>query len=179
MSTLVEHLRAHALHTDGPYTLRSGAVADWYVDARATTFDGAGAAAVADAVLAVLDPATTAVGGMTMGADPIAVATALEGTRRGRPLRAFSVRKEAKDHGLGGRIVGPLTDGDRVAVLEDTTTTGSALVEALDALVDAGIAVVQAIALVDRSGGAAGERVGERGVPYAALVRPGDLGVTG
>ena len=123
---LVSHLKEHALRTDGPFTLRSGATSSWYLDARKSTFDGEGAAAVGEAVLEALDPDAVAVGGMTMGADPIAVATALLATQRGRPMRAFSIRKQAKDHGTGGRLVGPVHPGDRVVILEDTTTTGGA-----------------------------------------------------
>ena len=175
---LIEHLRDHGLRTDGPFTLRSGAVADWYVDARQTTFDGAGARLVGAAVLAVLASDVDAVGGMTMGADPIAVATAIAAAVAGRTLRAFSVRKEPKDHGTGGRLVGPVSAGDRVCVLEDTTTTGSALVEAIDVLDEAGVEVVQAIALIDRSGGKVGDRLAERGIAYVALATPADLGVT-
>ena len=174
---LVEHLRTHAVRTDGPFTLRSGATSDWYIDARQTTFDGAGAIVVGAAVVEVLDPEITAVGGLTMGADPIAVATAAVAATGGRPLRAFSVRKEAKDHGTGGRIVGPVDLDDVVAVLEDTTTTGSAMFEAMDALTDAGIRIIQVITLVDRSNGVAANKVGAAGIPYVALVTPSDLGV--
>lgn len=173
---LIDHLRRHAVRTDGPFTLRSGAVSDWYIDARQTTFDGAGAILVGEAVLEALDPAITAVGGLTMGADPIAVATAAAAAARGRSLRAFSVRKAAKGHGTGGRIVGPLVHDDVVAVLEDTTTTGSAMCEAVEALTEAGISIGQAITLVDRSGGAAAAKVGSK-IRYVALVTPGDLGV--
>jgi orotate phosphoribosyltransferase len=174
---LVEHLRTHAVRTDGPFTLRSGVVSDWYIDARQTTFDGAGAITVGDAVLDVLDPQVVAVGGLTMGADPIAVATAVAGAARGRPLRAFSVRKEAKEYGTGGRLVGPVGPGDVVAVLEDTTTTGSAMFEAIEALSDAGVRIAQVITLVDRSGGIAAAKVAAVGIPYLALVVPRDLGV--
>ncbi|MGA7228061.1 MAG: orotate phosphoribosyltransferase, partial [Acidimicrobiia bacterium] len=87
---LIDHLRAHALRTDGPYKLRSGATSDWYLDARQTTFNGEGAGIVAEAVLEVLDPEVEATGGMTMGADPIAVAVALTAHTRGRELNAFS-----------------------------------------------------------------------------------------
>jgi orotate phosphoribosyltransferase len=174
---LFEHLRGHALRTDGPYELRSGAVTSWYLDARQTTFDGAGAAVVADAVLEVLDGRVEAIGGMTMGADPIAVATAVIATQGGRTLRSFSIRKEAKSHGTGGRLVGPVRSGDMVAVLEDTTTTGGAMLEALDVALASGLHVVQAIALVDRSGGTVQERVTEAGIRYLALVNPEDLGV--
>lgn len=174
---LVDHLTNHAVRTDGPFRLRSGDVSDWYIDARQTTFDGEGAAIVGRAVLAVLDTRVSAVGGMTMGADPIAVATAIAGSRHGRPLRSFSVRKEEKDHGTGGRLVGPVEPGDTVAVLEDTTTTGSALLEAIDVVTAAGCRVAQAVALVDRSDGRVAERVAAVGVDYTALVKPTDLGV--
>jgi orotate phosphoribosyltransferase len=174
---LVEHLRAHAVRTDGPFTLRSGAVSDWYIDARQTTFDGVGATTVGEAVLDVLDPDVVAVGGLTMGADPIAIATAVAGASAGRPLRAFSVRKEAKGHGTGGRLVGPVGPDDTVAVVEDTTTTGSAMFEAIAALSDAGVRIAQVITLVDRSGGIAAAKVAAAGIPYLALVIPRDLGV--
>ena len=174
---LVEHLRAHAVRTDGPFTLRSGAVSDWYIDARQTTFDGQGAIAVGEAVLDVLAPEVIAVGGLTMGADPIAVATAIAGASAGRPLQAFSVRKEAKGHGMGGRLVGPVESNDVVAVLEDTTTTGSAMFEAIEALSDAGVRIAQVITLVDRSGGIAAAKVAAAGIPYLALITPRDLGV--
>lgn len=174
---LVEHLRRHAVRSDGPFTLRSGVTSDWYVDARQTTFDGAGAIIVGEAVAEVLDSEIVAVGGLTMGADPIAVATAVVVAGAGRSLRAFSVRKAAKDHGTGGRIVGPVGPGDVVAVLEDTTTTGSAMFEAIDALTDAGMRVTQVIALVDRSGGNAAAKVAAAGIPYVAIVTPSDLGM--
>jgi len=177
LSDLSEFLKRCSLRTDGPFTLRSGAVSSWYLDARRTTFDGEGAVVVASAVLAVLDERVGAVGGMTMGADPIAVSTAVVGAGRGRALRAFSIRKTAKDHGTGGRLVGAVDPGDKVAILEDTTTTGSALFEAIDVAEGHGLDVIQAIALVDRSGLEAATLMERRGVPYVALVRPADLGV--
>lgn len=174
---LIEHLREHAVRTDGPFTLRSGEVSDWYIDARQTTFDGWGAILVGEAVLAAVDPDVTAVGGMTMGADPIAVATAMSAARARRPLQSFSIRKESKDHGTGGRLVGPVVAGDVVAVIDDTTTTGSALVESIEVLRDAGIEVAQAVALVDRSDGAVALRLSDLAIPYVAIVTPADLGV--
>lgn len=113
-----------------------------------------------------------------MGADPIAVSTAGVSAARGRSLRAFSVRKVAKDHGTGGRIVGPVREGDVVAVVEDTTTTGSAMFEAIETLSEAGIEIAQVITLVDRSDGVAAAKVGGVGIPYVVLVTPADLGVT-
>lgn len=174
---LIDHLTANALRTDGPFTLRSGAVSDWYVDARQTTFDGEGARRVGAAVLAILDPAVGAIGGMTMGADPIAIATAIAASETGRHLKAFSIRKEPKDHGTGGRLVGPVDTSMPVAVLEDTTTTGGAAVEAARYLLDEGFEIIQAIALVDRSEGRARANFDALGITHVSLVTPADLGV--
>jgi orotate phosphoribosyltransferase len=173
---LLEHLRTHSLRL-GDFTLRSGARSNWYMDARTTTFDGAGALLVARAVLEVLAPGVSAIGGPTQGADPIGVAVALVGSAEGRSLKAFSVRKEAKGHGTGGRVVGPVGPGDRAAVVEDTTTTGGSLLGAIDALGEEGIPVVQALTLVDRSGGLVAKAMAARGIPYLALVVPADLGL--
>lgn len=173
-SALIEHLRSHSLRTDGPFTLSSGQSVDWYLDARQTTFSGVGAALVAQAVLEVLDSSVVAVGGMTMGADPIAVATAVEA--RGR-VDAFSIRKAGKDHGTGGRLVGPVRPGQAVTVLEDTTTTGRALIDAVDVAIAHDLAVVQAISLFDRSGSTVSERMAARSTPYVALTTPLDLGI--
>ncbi|HEX6222242.1 MAG TPA: orotate phosphoribosyltransferase [Acidimicrobiia bacterium] len=176
-NALVDHLVKHALRTDGPFTLRSGATSEWYVDARQTTFDGAGARVVGDAVLSILDERVAAVGGMTMGADPIAIATAMTAAGTGRNLKAFSIRKEAKDHGTGGRLVGPVDPSMPLAVLEDTTTTGGAAVEAARYLLDEGFVILQAIALVDRSDGKARDSFAELGIDHVSLVVPSDLGV--
>ena len=175
--SLIEHLRTYALRTDGPFTLRSGVVTSWYLDARKTTFSGEGAWLVGSAMLKVIDPGAEAVGGMTMGADPIAVATAMAAAREGRVLSAFSIRKETKDHGTGGRLVGPVRSGTRVVILEDTTTTGSAALEATVVAEAEGLEVIQAVALVDRSGGLAAAAFAARDIPYVALVTPSDLGV--
>lgn len=174
---LIDHLVTHALRTDGPFTLRSGEEADWYLDARQTTFSGEGALLVGEAVLEVLDPEVEAVGGMTMGADPVALATAMVASSRGIILVAYSIRKEPKEHGVGGRLVGPVEPGMQVAMIDDTTTTGSAAGEATDVALEAGLNVVQAVALVDRSGGLAAERFQGRGIPFVSVVTPVDLGV--
>ncbi|MDX2344233.1 MAG: orotate phosphoribosyltransferase [Acidimicrobiia bacterium] len=171
---LIEHLQANALYTEGPYKLSSGIESDWYLDGRQTTFDGAGARIVGSCVLEVIDPRATAVGGLTMGADPIAVATAILSTT---PLQAFSVRKEAKAHGTGGRLVGPVVAGDRAVVVEDTVTTGGSMASAIEVLKEEGIEVVQAIVLVDRSDGAAARLLGALGVPLVSVLTPHDLGV--
>jgi orotate phosphoribosyltransferase len=172
---LIEMLRVRSLLTDGPYTLRSGELSQWYLDGRRTTMDGEGATLVGRVVLGVVDPSAGAIGGLTMGADPIAIATAVVAHQAGIALRAFSVRKEAKAHGLGGRIVGPLEEGEAVAVLEDTTSTGGAFVEAIKVMQNAGYEVVQAIAVVDRSTGEVPKIMSDLGIPYVALVTPEDL----
>ena len=174
---LIEHLRAHAVRTDGPFTLRSGAVSDWYIDARQTTFEGVGAAAVGAAVLAALADDVVAVGGLTMGADPIAVATAVVSAGSGRNLRAFSVRKSDKAHGTGGRLVGPVGPGDIVAIVDDTVTTGGALVEAIEVAEAGGLRIAQVLAIVDRSDGMVAERVAAAGHRFAALIDVSELGV--
>lgn len=174
---LIDHLSANALRTDGPFTLTSGGVSEWYIDARQTTFDGVGARHVGEAVLDVLEPAVKAVGGMTMGADPIAIATAMIAADRGRDVKAFSIRKQAKDHGTGGRLVGPIDQSMPLAILEDTTTTGSSAVDAARYLLDEGFEIVQAIALVDRSDGKARGNFETLGIDHVALITPADLGL--
>lgn len=111
-----------------------------------------------------------------MGADPIAVATAIAAAARGRDVKAFSIRKQAKDHGIGGRLVGPVDPSMPLAVVEDTTTTGSSAVEAARVLLDAGFEIVQAIALVDRSAGQARANFEKLGIEHVSLITPSDLG---
>ncbi len=174
-SALVAHLRDHSLRTDGPFTLRSGAVSDWYMDARQTTFSGDGIWAVGEAVTALLDPQVEAIGGLTMGADPIAFAAAAYASQHGRPLDAFSVRKVAKDHGLGGRLVGAVTSGAKICLIDDTSTTGGAMFEALESVLEEGLEVIQSIVLFDRSGSVVSDGMQERGIPYVAALTPEDL----
>ncbi|MCL1600099.1 MAG: orotate phosphoribosyltransferase [Actinomycetia bacterium] len=176
-SALIAHLVEHSVRTDGPFTLRSGEVSAWYIDARQTTFSGEGAWLVGRAMLAEIPGGIDAIGGMTMGADPIAVALAMVAADEGVDLASFSIRKTAKGHGTGGRLVGPIGAGSRVVALEDTTTTGAALGEAIEVLREADVVVVRVVALVDRSNGATARRIAELGVPYVGLVTPRDLGV--
>ena len=176
--SLTEHLRTHALRTDGPFRSGRGRSPPGTStpDRRLSAVKGRGWSG--EAVLDVVDPSARAVGGMTMGADPIAIATAMVAAREGRELDAFSIRKEAKDHGTGGRVVGPVFPGTRVAILEDTTTTGGAAVEAADAAIAEGLEVVQAIALVDRSGDLASKAFAAQGNSLPGSGGPkSDLGV--
>lgn len=177
LQTLVEHLNEHSVRTDGPFTLRSGMVSDWYLDARQTTFSGEGARLVGLTMLGHISPEVEAVGGLTMGADPVAISTAIAAAESGRDLSAFSIRKEAKDHGTGGRLVGPVGAGTKVSILEDTTTTGGAMAEAVTVARSEGLDVVEVVALIDRSGGAAGRRMAGLGVRYSSVITPADLGV--
>lgn len=176
-AAVARHLHSNAIRTDGPFVLSSGRVSDWYLDARQTTFSGEGARLVGSAVWEQLADAD-AVGGMTMGADPIAVATAVHAAGQGSPVKAFSIRKAAKGHGTGGRLVGPVRAGDRVVMLEDTVTTGGTLLDAIEVAQSEGLRIVQVVVLVDRSGGEANRRISAAGIPYTAVLRPEDLGLS-
>jgi len=159
------------------FVLSSGATSDLYVDARATTLHASGSALVARLVLERLKSEVVAVGGLTLGADPIACAVAAHSLAvLKRPVHAFLVRKEAKGHGTAQRIEGMtnLAAGDAVCVVEDTTTTGASLLRAVDAATEAGLRVVQCITLVDREEGAAAA-LAARGYPLEAITTRGDL----
>jgi len=171
---LVTHIKSNALRIDGPFQLASGGTSSWYLDGRQVTYSGIGGRLVAGCIAPLLDPAVTAIGGLTMGADPVAIATALLADP---PLRSFSIRKTAKDHGAGGRLVGPLQPNDKVAVVDDTTTTGSSFVESIEVLRAEGIEVLQALVVVDRSTGVAAQRCAQLGVPFRAVIIPSDLGI--
>lgn len=173
---LVGLLRERSVRT-GSFVLASGKTSDLYVDARATTLHADGAAWVARLVLARLRPDVLGVGGMTLGADPIACATsALSVGVLGRPVHAFLIRKEAKAHGTGQRVEGVanLGAGARVCIVEDTTTTGGSLLAAVDAAREAGLDVVQCITVVDRQEGAA-ERIAAAGLTLEALTTRAEL----
>jgi orotate phosphoribosyltransferase len=130
---------------------------------------------VAGAALAVLPDDVTAIGGLTMGADAVAFGIAAVAATRSRPLRSFSVRKEVKDHGAGGRIAGALEPGDRVAIVEDAVTRGVSMLEAADVVREAGGVPVVLLPVVDR-GGTVGELAAAQDLPLLALVTAPDLG---
>jgi orotate phosphoribosyltransferase len=171
---LVDHLLEHAVKR-GEFTLRSGKRSDWFIDAKQTTCRPDGMLLVADAFLDVLPDDITAIGGLTMGADAIAFGVAGIAATRGRLLRSFSVRKEDKDHGTGGRIAGALEPGDRVALTDDAITRGVAFLEAAAAVRAAGADPVIAIPVVDRGGTAEG-MCGAEGIAFRPLVTAPDLG---
>lgn len=173
-SALVEHLLAHSVRT-GDFTLKSGKKSTWFIDAKQTTCDPDGMVLVAEAALAVLPEDITAVGGLTMGADAAAFAIAAIAATQGRKLRAFSVRKEAKDHGGGGRIAGALEPGDRVAITEDAVTRGVSMLEAATVVREFGAEPVLLMPVVDR-GGTVTAMAEPVGIPVHALVTAPDLG---
>lgn len=173
-SALVEHLLAHSVRT-GDFVLKSGRHSTWFIDAKQTTCSPEGMLLVAEAALAELPPDVTAVGGLTMGADAAAFAIAAVAATQGRMLRAFSVRKEVKDHGGGGRIAGALEPGDRVAITEDAVTRGVSMLEAAEVVRQAGAIPVLLLPVVDR-GGTVTAMAGELGLPVRALVSAPDLG---
>jgi orotate phosphoribosyltransferase len=157
----------------GRVTLSSGAEADWYLDLRRITLHHAGAPLVGRLLRELTaDWAYDAVGGLTLGADPIAAAML---HAPGRALDAFVVRKEAKAHGMQRRVEGPEVAGRRVLAVEDTSTTGSSVLTAVDALREAGATVVGVAVIVDRG---AGDAVRGRGLPYRAVYSLADLGVS-
>ena len=176
MSTeaLRRHVLEHSVRT-GDFVLKSGRRSTWFIDSKQTVCRPDGMLLVADAVLALVPDEATAIGGLTMGADPVAFTAAAVAATRGRPLKAFSVRKEAKDHGGGGRVAGALDPGDKVVVTEDTVTRGTSLLEAVRAVRDAGAEVLLAVAVVDR-GGAAARLLGAEGVAFRAILGAPDLG---
>lgn len=152
---LLELLVERSFRT-GDFTLASGQKSRYYVDARTTTMSAEGQALIGALSLRALDEAeleVDLVGGLTMGADPVAYAIAHRSYLDGRPLDAFSVRKEPKGHGRGRQIEGSSVEGRRVLVVEDVITTGGSALRACGAVQDAGGAIVAVLALVDREEG--------------------------
>lgn len=171
---LIEHLLKYSVRR-GDFVLKSGKRSDWFVDAKQTTCRPEGMLLVADALLAALPDEVTALGGLTMGADGVAFGVAGVAASRGRMLRSFSVRKEVKDHGGGGRIAGALEPGDRAAITEDAVTRGVSMLEAAAVVRKAGAEPVLLIPVVDR-GGTAAALAEDAGVAYRPLVTASDLG---
>ena len=159
----------------GDFVLSSGQRADFYVDLRRILLDGRLAPLAGRVMLGLTwDLGYEAVGGLTMGADPVATAMMHAAARRGTPVDAFVVRKAEKEHGLQRRIEGPDVAGRRVLAVEDTSTTGASPLAAVDALLEAGAEVVGVAVLVDRG---AREHVTERGLPFRAAYDLSDLGL--
>ncbi|NBX23576.1 MAG: orotate phosphoribosyltransferase [Microbacteriaceae bacterium] len=174
---LISYISSDAVF-HGDFTLTSGKKATYYVDLRKVSLDHRVAPLIGEVMLELVDAIgdVDAVGGLTMGADPIATAVLHQGAARGRTYDAFVVRKEPKDHGRGRQVEGPEVAGKRVVVLEDTSTTGGSPLAAIEALEKAGATVVGVCVVVDRNTGAK-ERIEAAGYPYFAALGLADLGL--
>ena len=161
----------------GDFVLASGKRSNYYIDARLTTMSGPGQVLIGRLGLLAIDEAgwqPSAVGGLTLGADPIAYAIAHAATLAGRKLDAFTVRKEAKGHGAGKLIEGGFAAGMAVVVVEDVITTGDSALRAAKAIADADGTVLGVLAVVDREEGGR-DRIEAAGHPVTALTRASDL----
>ena len=155
--------------------MKSGRRSSWFIDSKQTICAPEVMVDVATLALDAIPSTVSAIGGLTMGADGLTFITAGVAATRGRMLRAFSVRKEVKDHGAGGRIAGALLSGDAVVITEDTVTRGTSLLEAAGVVREFGAEVVLLLALVDRGGTVASMAAAE-GLSFRALFSAPDLG---
>ena len=172
---LLQQIRDKAI-VHGRVVLSSGREADYYVDLRRITLDGAAAPLVGEVMLDSTKALEyDAVGGLTLGADPVAAAMLHAAAAKGRQLDAFVVRKEGKAHGLQRRIEGPEVAGRRVLAVEDTSTTGASVLAAVTALREAGAEVVGVAVIVERGARAAIER---EGLSYIAAYELADLNLS-
>jgi orotate phosphoribosyltransferase len=174
LAALREHVLKHSVRR-GTFTLKSGATSSWFLDTKQTACRPDGIVLVADAMLSVIPDDASAIGGLTMGADPVAFGVAAVAATRGRALRSFSVRKEAKDHGVTGRVAGALEPEDRVVIAEDTVTRGTSLMEAVEVVREFGAEPVLITVIVDR-GGTCAAMAAAAGVAYHPLLTAPDLG---
>ncbi len=175
---LITQLKGRALKF-GDFTLASGKKSTFYIDGRLITLSAGGASVIADGMLEILSqfPEVQAVGGLTMGADPIVGGVLARAGAHGRAdLLGFLVRKEAKDHGTGKLVEGPLQPGMKVVILDDVATTGGSSLQAVRAVRAAGAEVVAVIVVLDRLQGA-DKNFEAEGLKFFALANLNDLGV--
>jgi orotate phosphoribosyltransferase len=171
---LLELLKSKALEVRR-VTLSSGRTSDYYVDCKRVTLSPEGAYLTARLMLELIQPDVVAVGGLTLGADPIVASIAAVGHLQGRDLQALIVRKEPKKHGTMSYVEGPaLEKGAKVAVVEDVVTTGASLIRAIERIAAAGYEPVQALAILDRQEGGR-EGLDARGFKLQALFSRDDL----
>jgi orotate phosphoribosyltransferase len=173
---LLEMLAARSARR-GSFTLASGRHSDLYIDARLTTMSPDGLATIGPLALAALREAgwqPDAVGGLTLGADPVSYAIAHASALAGTPIRAFTVRKEAKSHGTGKLVEGPFQSGDRVVIVEDVITTGGSALRAAEVVRAAGGDVRGVLSVVDREEGGR-EALNAAGFPVIALARASEI----
>ena len=175
---LVELIEQRALKR-GSFTLASGRTASFYLDAKQVVLDAQGAMLVGRAILQRLQglgELPEAIGGMSIGADPITSAAVTMAGVAGLPLKGFMVRKEPKGHGLQRYVEGPVEPGQRVVIVEDVTTTGGSSLLAIDRATEFGLQVERVVTVIDRLAGAA-EAFAARGIPLEPLVTIRDLGI--
>ncbi|HWB04146.1 MAG TPA: orotate phosphoribosyltransferase [Verrucomicrobiales bacterium] len=165
----------------GDFTLASGKKSDFYCDARLTTLDPAGAIHLGEVGWGLvreqcekLGLVPAAIGGLTMGADPVALAIGIGAARAGADLQVFSIRKQAKTHGRGKLIEGNFKSGDTVVIVDDTITTGGSTLEAIEKVRAEGGIVAFALVLVDRGEGGK-EAIEATGVPVTAIFTRADI----
>ena len=176
-SRLIELVSEKALQF-GDFTLTSGKKATYYLDCRKLTLSSEGAVQVAAGMLEVIgDELPDAVGGMAIGADPITGAIVTLAGMRGLDLKGFIVRKEAKDHGTGRCVEGPVQPGEKAVIVEDVVTTGGSSVKAIERAREFGLEIVSVIGIIDRLAGGA-ENFAAAGVPYQPLLTVEDFGIT-
>lgn len=176
-SALVALMQAKALRF-GDFVLASGKRASYYLDGKQITLDPEGARLVAEGLLELLAQGEwpDAIGGMSIGADPITASVVLLSGMRGRPLRGFMVRKEPKGHGTGQYMEGPVQPGDRVAIVEDVVTTGGSTLQAIERAKAYGLKVIRVLAIVDRMEGGS-EALAQEGYRLESLLRIQDFGI--
>ena len=162
----------------GDFTLASGKKASYYLDGKQVTLDPVGARLVAEGILDLLQSGAVpaAIGGMSIGADPITAAVVTMSGVRESPLAGFMVRKEPKGHGTNQYIEGPVRPGDQVVIVEDVVTTGGSSLEAIQRAEDFGLRVVRVIAIIDRMEGGA-EAFAARGYEFSSLLSVRDFGI--
>lgn len=173
---LIELVKQHALRF-GTFTLASGKQASYYLDCRKLTLDGEGANVIAAGILELLgDDLPNAVGGMAIGADPITAAVITCAWQQGKPLKGFIVRKEAKGHGTGQQVEGPVEPGQSAIMVEDVITTGGSSLRAIEYAREFGLKIDRIVTIVDRGTDSAAifEKVG---VQFTSLVHVSELGV--
>ena len=164
----------------GEFKLSSGGTSDYYIDCRLTTLDAAGAVATGEAVLDAIQQhgwKANAIGGLTMGADPIVVATSVISAQKGSPINGFLVRKAEKTHGTGQRIEGFREKGAHVVIVDDVCTTGASTIQAIEAAREFGFKIAGVLCLVEReeAGGRANVEAAAAPAPFVALFTATDV----
>jgi orotate phosphoribosyltransferase len=173
---LIEILREKSLKV-GKFTLASGKEASYYLDCRKSTLDSAGALLIAEGMLELMgENRPDAIGGMAIGADPITAAVITLAAVKGHNLRGFIVRKEAKGHGTGQDVEGPVVAGDEVIIVEDVVTTGGSSLQAIEKVEAAGLKVRCVYAIVDRLSGGK-EAFAAKGYELRTLLTVRDFGI--